>query len=114
MVDVNMDRRQVRTDNGFSDLGTVFGEAGFRRAMQRLRPGRDRDLRGRWTKNLPRPIFDNRSVVLRGEPGKPAGQVNSRSDSGGPVGLLIGGGAPVFRPASRRTAPRNSPVPAAS
>ena len=81
LVDVTMNRRQLRTDNGFRDLGTVFSEAGFR---------------GRYSDSDPDGIvaflasgeesrathFDNRSVVLRGEPGEPAGGVNSRSDSG--------------------------------
>ena len=77
LVDVAMNRRQLRTDFGIRDLGTVFSEAEFTVRYSDY----DQDEIETLAAGGPEEVathFDNRSVVLRGELKKPAGRVTSR------------------------------------
>ena len=80
-MDIAMNQSQLRTDFGIRNLGTVVSEAKFttRRSdydeeeSEAFLASRD---------EFGATCFNNRSAVLRGEPRNPAGEVNSRSDSG--------------------------------
>ncbi len=77
LVDIDMYRRQFRTDFGVRDLGMVFEEAQFTIRYSDY----DQDEFETFVNTGAEFVathYDNRSLVLRGELKKPAGRVTSR------------------------------------
>ena len=80
-MDIAMNQRPLRTDFGIRDLGTVVSRARF----DVRRSDYDQDEIEVFVASGKESVAthcDNRTMVLRGELRKPAGEVNSRSDSG--------------------------------
>ncbi len=88
LVDVAMNRRQLRTDFGIRNLGTVFDEAEITVRYSDYGQGEIETPAAGGPEEVAT-HFDNRSVVLRGELKKPAGRVTGR------MGLAACGETPV-------------------
>ena len=103
LVDVAMNRRQLRTDFGIRDLGTVFNQAEFTVRYSDY----DQDEIETLAAGGPEEVathFDNRSLVLRGELKKPTGRVTSRVGLWGHVREYQAAGEEALAPRTEQNA----------
>ena len=103
LVDVTMDRRQLRLDFGMTDLGSLFPEAEF---VVRY-SGYDQDeleeivaTGDEWVATH----FDNDSMILRGELKRPSGRFTSRIGAWSNIRQYAAAGEEALAPETRQNA----------
>ena len=101
-VEVAMERRQLRTDFGFEDLGAVFESAAF--TVRYSDFGQDEiEMEGDGPPEL-ETRHDNRSLVFRGELQKSRGRVQGRIGGWANLRDFTSGGPEALAPDTRHTA----------
>ena len=101
-VEVAMERRQVRTDFGFQDLGAIFESAAF--TVRYSDFGQDEiEMEGDGPPEL-ETRHDNRSLVFRGELQRSRGRVQGRIGGWANLRDFMSGGPEALAPDTRHTA----------